>query len=629
MSNEIFGNKYKYIVDTSYGINQDGFIAIGTESVVYKGLKTKHDGGMQFSCVLKFKPKSIKVDDEIIDRLQIFKDEEWSIFEELRECRSIVRIDDVVEDMGDFSVPCDKVYGGVINSERFFCVIEEYIDGWSLEEYCREEFWKLRKIETLDNNLRHVVNYHDFSQMEKQAIRNSYHYDNILKYQNQIILFMLNLCDILEFVTERKNILHLDIKPENIMVTRYGKELVLIDFGRSKKVTKANRFVKNTLAGVDYNAHETVNRMFQYGSMGYAAPECYAEAENDSEFPFSCEFQKGKMSIESDIFSFGATFWECLNVFELVTKNRQFSVDPHDFYKENFLNDELYFTRDLTCTSIYYHKRLENIIRKCTRPRTMHYQDMDNENFYHSYKTLRRDLENVQDSVPTIIKEENVKAKNAFILSGRMFALFAVFIAIYAIYRMMAFSIAENKWDALTVEYNETQFYKMEEVARDMVATAPLNMLDATYDRVADFTYKNDDISEYEAGLLVELMGTANSARLMPERVDEIMKNANSRKLREVSTEIIKLGHVDNSIGYDLAEAIYNAEVAKKEIPAAYEILKRYRNAKEFNYAVVKLKNVLDNDEYITQISASTGETPQEIKQYFKRIVLKEENGFE
>ena len=53
MSREIIGNSYTYIVDESYGINRDGFIAIGTESIVYKGLKTKRGGGLQFSCVLK------------------------------------------------------------------------------------------------------------------------------------------------------------------------------------------------------------------------------------------------------------------------------------------------------------------------------------------------------------------------------------------------------------------------------------------------------------------------------------------------------------------------------------------------------------------------------------------------
>ena len=69
MSNEITGNFYKYIIDTSYGINKDGFIAIGTESIVYKGLKTKQDGGLQFSCVLKFKPKSIVIYGKTVDRL--------------------------------------------------------------------------------------------------------------------------------------------------------------------------------------------------------------------------------------------------------------------------------------------------------------------------------------------------------------------------------------------------------------------------------------------------------------------------------------------------------------------------------------------------------------------------------
>lgn len=39
MSSEILGTDFRYIVDVSYGINQDGFIAIGTESIVYKGIK--------------------------------------------------------------------------------------------------------------------------------------------------------------------------------------------------------------------------------------------------------------------------------------------------------------------------------------------------------------------------------------------------------------------------------------------------------------------------------------------------------------------------------------------------------------------------------------------------------------
>ena len=87
---------------------------------------------------------------------------------------------------------------------------------------------------------------------------------------------MINLCDILEFVTEKNNILHLDIKPENIMVTKYGKELVLIDFGRSKRITKADRFAVSDLAKVNYNDDESVEKMYQYGTLGYAqiSPLC-------------------------------------------------------------------------------------------------------------------------------------------------------------------------------------------------------------------------------------------------------------------------------------------------------------------------------------------------------------------
>ena len=187
--------------------------------------------------MLKFKPKTQIIDGKEINRLENFKTEEWKIFEELRECRSVVRIDEVVDDLGDFLLTCDHISNGVIDSSSYFCVVEEFINGWNLDEFCREEFWKLRKFEPIANGLKKKVEYNEFSASEKKAIATSYNYDNQLKYQNQILLFMINLCEIMEFVTEQKNILHLDIKPENIMVTRYGKELVLIDFGRSKRVT--------------------------------------------------------------------------------------------------------------------------------------------------------------------------------------------------------------------------------------------------------------------------------------------------------------------------------------------------------------------------------------------------------
>ena len=618
MSNEIVGNSYNYIIDTSYGINRDGFIAIGSESIVYKGLKTKHDGGLQFSCVLKFKPKSILIDGKTIDRLNIFRTEEWKIFEQLRECRSIVRVDDVVDDLGSFNLHCSHIDGGFVNSESYFCVVEEFIDGWSLEEFCREEYWKLRRTERIGNGLSNVINYYDFINDERIAVKHSYNYDNTLKYQNQILLFMINLCDIMEFVTGQKDILHLDIKPENIMVTRYGNELVLIDFGKAKKVNKSNRFAKSDLSEANYNENETLDRMYQYGTLGYAAPECYTEPSMNSAFPFSDDFEHGKMSIESDIFSFGATFWECLNLFELVTKNRQFSHDTHDFYRDNFLNDNVYSNRDLSCTSMFYHSKLEDIIKKCTKKRTMQYTDMNNRDYYHSYKELKKDVVTAKDSAPTIVKEENIRVRNAFNLCGSMLSLFTIFLIIFFVYRAMAFSIAEGKWDNLTSNYNETQFYRLEEVANDLITTASASAADETYAMIASFTYKDGEISEYEAAMLVRLLGQINNPALLPGRIDEIMRNANTKRFKEISSEIVKLSAIDNSIGYDLASAIFNVEIGKREIYAAYETFLEYQDNTEFQNAVIKLKNVLDSDENIRIIANNEGLDRHEIQDFFK-----------
>ena len=43
MSNVIHGTKFNYCIDTEYGINHDGFIAEGTESIVFKGVKYGND----------------------------------------------------------------------------------------------------------------------------------------------------------------------------------------------------------------------------------------------------------------------------------------------------------------------------------------------------------------------------------------------------------------------------------------------------------------------------------------------------------------------------------------------------------------------------------------------------------
>ena len=40
----IVGSEFNYIIDTTHGLSSDGYIATGTESIVYKGIKTSKDG---------------------------------------------------------------------------------------------------------------------------------------------------------------------------------------------------------------------------------------------------------------------------------------------------------------------------------------------------------------------------------------------------------------------------------------------------------------------------------------------------------------------------------------------------------------------------------------------------------
>ncbi len=616
MNNELYGNAYKYTIDTSYGINQDGFVAIGTESIVYKGLKTKKEGGLQFSCVLKFKPKAIVVDGQVVDRLRIFKEEEWKIFEELRECRSIVRIDDVIEDLGDFNLPCDKTNSGVINGAAYFCVVEEFIDGWNLDEFCREEYWKLRRTEPLDNGLSRSVGFHDFSESEKQAVLQSYHYDNILKYQNQILLFMTNLCEILQFVTEQKNILHLDIKPDNIMVTRYGKELVLIDFGKSRQITKAERFTSSTLAAADYGEPETLEKPFQYGTLGYAAPECFVPAGNGSAFPFpEARLTQGSMSIESDIFAFGATFWECLNIFELYTGIEAYARDKdsgsNEFYRTHILRDAAYHDRDLSLTSSYYHERLERILQKCTAQRTAGYAEPDNDRFYHSYAALKHDIEYARDSAPSLVKTENIKVRNSFGVAGVMLGFVLTLGVVSLVLKLSGSYFAQRKLDTIIDNYNPTKIEWLESAAVEQMQSSSESEKHAIYDKIYTFLWEQDETLDYaEVVVLVELLREIEEPQFVGESVNAIVLNVEKKRLSEsIQYTVTNLGKDVSSDGYVLATHIYNAQ-NRKNLLDCYAALQSYAAKTEadptFTPLVKKLAQSLNHDEIINRIAQET-----------------------
>ena len=388
MSTQIKGSKFIYEIDEKDFPH--GFIAQGTESFVFKGRKISVNGQdeeeLSFSCVLKFKPYSRS-------RFERFTNNELRIFEELQECRSVARIYDVIEDLGEsFDLKTPEISKHIrsksieLNGAMIpcFCVVEEYIDGWSLEQYCIRQFWGLEKFK--DNRW---IKYHEFKDFEKEEVLKKYKDEKtFFRYQDKMLHYMLSLCGILQFIsmTSKKKVLHLDIKPENIMVTSQSEELVLIDFGRSEFLDERDRYIYHKLAPFKYindngvRVKEDINHPFCHGTIGYAAPEAFRAAIDDS-FPLTLlndksedktnGFEIGRMSIESDIFSFGATFWECLNIVELVTNSEEFSTlnRKSRFYESHLLNHDSYYERDLSleCTGPLggrYNLALQNIIKK-------------------------------------------------------------------------------------------------------------------------------------------------------------------------------------------------------------------------------------------------------------------------
>ena len=267
----IIGSEWIYEIDAKGSLWGDGYIASGTESFVYKGIKKSKNGEIKISCVLKFKHKAMQIGDNIVNLFERFQKKDLKMFNELQECRSIARIYDVIEDLGDFykENPHDVDKEGnktIITRKYFFCVVEEFVDGWTLEEYCRDEFWKLTDEGEINGHKR-KISFHEFDKERQENIIKSYHqdYDQVIRYQSEMLEFMIKLCDILDY-TYKKGIIHLDLKPENIMITRYGKEVVLIDFGRAAYINQDGT-VNSPLKTVNYSQDESEG-MFEYGTLG-------------------------------------------------------------------------------------------------------------------------------------------------------------------------------------------------------------------------------------------------------------------------------------------------------------------------------------------------------------------------
>lgn len=623
MSSVICGTNFNYKIDTEHGINRNGFIAEGTESIVFKGVK--YGGDLRYSCALKFKPKT---------RLHDFMNREYKILELMQTCRSVVRILDVIEDLGDFSLP----YGnGEINAANFFCVVEEYIDGESLQDYCINQWFT-------------------YNTTYKRWERNTteYSYREIVKFQNQIVQFMINLCEIMKFVSNvnanngkresnKPIILHCDIKPENIMVTKHGKELVLIDFGRSQEFMNgwtfqhySNPAEETFTADYSDNQWQDVGKenFYAYGTVGYAAPECYA-APIKGMFPFITQrpvLKHGCVSIESDIFGFGATFSECLSIYEIcrdafeMTPN---SSDPRFFnkvimhrYEETVRSGitESYCDRDFREIDMAYHEALEDILRKCTRTRWSGFQHSEAtpEEYYHNFYQLQSDIERARDTIPSLDRKSDPLVRQMLGISGFCAAFSACFLVLWFLLFIFANPLARSRWNTLKEDYTDNQNEMLRTVAEDMMEVWGTKTKLKNYEDILEFMYSgtpNDSvIDSEETEILTSLLkDNVSDSSVWGGYLDVIMQHAKSDNMDDISKSVYRLNLPEQyeSGGYELAKAIAQVNDADdsdaEKLCAAYETLLKYADNSEYNVAVSKLAIKLMSGRKIDTIASENG----------------------
>ncbi len=636
MSHTIKGTEFDYRIDTEYGINHDGFIAEGTESIVFKGVKYGND--LRYSCALKFKPKS---------RLRDFMKREYKILESMQTCRSVVRVLDVIEDLGDFSIP----YGdGEISAKNCFCVVEEYIDGDSLQDYCIKQWFQ-------------------YNPIERKWSRNSteYTYREIVKYQNQIVQFMINLCEIMKFVSNingdngktelnKPIVLHCDIKPENIMVTRHGKELVLIDFGRSQALTDSRTYQhysdpenKSFMADYGQKQWQDVGKdnFYAYGTVGYSAPECYAEqikqiTSSKSGFPFrnqKAALTNGQVSVESDIFGFGTTFWECFSIYEIcmdILQKASNTSSPSFFnkaimakYESDVHNGDIdeYCDRDFRKIDIAYHESLEAILKKCTHARIKGFQNpsSSSEEYYHNFWSLQDDIERARDTIPSLDRKSDPLVGQMVGISGFCSSFVICFLTLYLIVTFFSNSLSWDKWNNLKAGYTPNQKPIMRDISNEMLSVPFENNRYENLDEVVGFMYggsPNDDvIDQDEAEIIAGLLsGHVPDQSRWSEYIDIIMQNPKTDNIDGITKSIYRLNLSDEytSGGYELASAIAQVNDADdneidKLVPA-YNLALKYQNSSEYKVAVSKLAAKLMTGKKVDYIASNINEAREDVR---------------
>jgi len=201
-----------------------------------------------------------------------------------------------------------------------------------------------------------IVQIYDFDFYKKQIAMEYIHGVNlkdVLKNfeqgmpENQAIYILLSICDGLRYAHE-KNVIHLDIKPQNILISFQG-QVKIVDFGIAKSMSDHRQ-----------NSSEHIS-----GTLNYMAPEQITGKGGDQ---------------RTDIYSLGIVAWEML------TGKRLNQFNNIAEAKQNILKDNRFIIK----SSI--SEKFSNIISKCLQnDMKLRYNSMND--LYDSFHELKNNYE--------------------------------------------------------------------------------------------------------------------------------------------------------------------------------------------------------------------------------------------
>ena len=527
------------IYDTieEYTINK--FVAVGGESIVFKG--EKKSIGRTYA--LKFRD---------MDRWGDFFHYEMKTLSRLEQC-STSKLAGVIPVIP--SQLLRELYRMIPENKKqkcanltspyahYFCIVEDYIAGCDLNEYCNGDESKgiIGHTPTLNAS-----------------------YEQIVNFQRKLLQWTMQFCEIMSHVTEEHRFLHLDIKPENIMISNETESITVIDFGKSIELSG-----NSSTLSLNYEFGDNIG---VYGTNGFAAPECCdsPEMRNSLNLPST-----GIVDVRSDIFSFGASLWDCIN------------PQPNIHIKST---EQGYFKRDLFNTPKGYVPELEKLIIKCTEKnpddRYQNYDELKAAAIYAEAKLLERDKPR--------------KTLLAFsIITGLLVVLLIFSLAINSRRNNLTLEIAKNNFMIMAETYTEHNISAYKETALAYIEANP--EVRQSYLDILKVSYKDDDsVSKQEFDdVLSKCLDNTDDEEIMITYVNTIMQHLNDINPKTISESLTikpSLNNI-NCDGMIIAKAIVNAN---SDPVSSYDIWKKYqelyKDSSEYSNALLYLNKMLMND---------------------------------